>query len=263
MEAEAYSNAPGLLRRGLSELLQHLLATFTTILQEQLPGELLVPPKRPQLSRKHLQGASAYAGHLPHHSAGRQMGQMGAHTFARCLLSWRVTYWTGHSHHGAHSRVLSELPPNKGKVHSWLGSIVSATGTKPADRAGGLRPRRHRRDPRAAAAGRPKAPGVDFAGTCSVQIKFSLVLITKGTERASCAETNLGGTLQLLVDLKFLAGAFSPLVKAPHEASISACRQSIVDQAVALAKGQGEREDPLAERLEEWLSSCEVSCRLA
>ncbi len=72
------------------------------------------------------------------------------------------------------------------------------------------------------------------------------------------AETNLGGTLQLLVDLKFLAGAFSPLVKAPHEASISACRQSIVDQVVALAKGQGEREDPLAENLEEWLCSCEV-----
>ena len=95
-----------------------------------------------------------------------------------------------------------------------------------------------------------------------MQINYSLVLFTKGTERASCAETNLGGTLQLLVDLKFLAGAFSPLVKAPHEASISACRQSIMDQAVTLAKGQGEREDPLAERLEEWLTSCEVSCRL-
>ena len=51
MEAEAYSNAPGLLRRGLSELLQHLLATFTTILQEQLPGELLVLPTRSLSSR--------------------------------------------------------------------------------------------------------------------------------------------------------------------------------------------------------------------
>lgn len=39
VEAEAYSSAPGLLRRGLEELLQHLLATFTTILEEQLPGE--------------------------------------------------------------------------------------------------------------------------------------------------------------------------------------------------------------------------------
>ena len=42
VEAEAYSNAPGLLKRGLAELLQHLLATFTTILQEQLPGETLL-----------------------------------------------------------------------------------------------------------------------------------------------------------------------------------------------------------------------------
>lgn len=41
MEAEAYSNAPGLLKRGLAELLQHLLATFSTILQEQLPGKTL------------------------------------------------------------------------------------------------------------------------------------------------------------------------------------------------------------------------------
>lgn len=39
VEAEAYSSAPGLLRRGLEELLQHLLATFTTILEDQLPGE--------------------------------------------------------------------------------------------------------------------------------------------------------------------------------------------------------------------------------
>lgn len=42
VEAEAYSNAPGLLRRGLEELLQHLLATFTTILDEQLSGEALL-----------------------------------------------------------------------------------------------------------------------------------------------------------------------------------------------------------------------------
>ena len=41
VEAEAYSNAPGLLKRGLAELLQHLLATFSTILKEQLPGEAL------------------------------------------------------------------------------------------------------------------------------------------------------------------------------------------------------------------------------
>ena len=73
------------------------------------------------------------------------------------------------------------------------------------------------------------------------------------------AETNLGGTLQLLVDLKFLAGAFSPLVKAPHEASIAACKQLITDQAVDIAEGRGERPDPLAERLDAWLASCEVS----
>ncbi len=42
VEAEAYSSAPGLLRRGLEELLQHLLATFTTILDEQLSGEALL-----------------------------------------------------------------------------------------------------------------------------------------------------------------------------------------------------------------------------
>ncbi len=60
------------------------------------------------------------------------------------------------------------------------------------------------------------------------------------------------------MDLKFLAGAFSPLVKAPHEASISECRQLITDQAVALAQGEGDEPDPLAERLGAWLDSCEV-----
>ena len=78
-----------------------------------------------------------------------------------------------------------------------------------------------------------------------------------------CAETNLGGALQLLVDLKFLAGAFSPLVKAPHEASITECRQLITEQAVALAEGKGDEADPLAERLDAWLDSCEVSCSLS
>ena len=80
---------------------------------------------------------------------------------------------TGHSHHGANFRVLSELPPNKSNVHSWLGSIVSASGWVPADRAGGLRPRRHKRDPHAAAAGRPKAPEVDPAGNmlCADQVQ--------------------------------------------------------------------------------------------
>ncbi len=42
MEAEAYSNAPGLLRRVLAELLQHTLATFSTVLAEQLPGQLRI-----------------------------------------------------------------------------------------------------------------------------------------------------------------------------------------------------------------------------
>lgn len=73
-----------------------------------------------------------------------------------------------------------------------------------------------------------------------------------------CTETNLGGTLQLLVDLKFLAGAFSPLVRGPHEAAISACRQLIVEQAAAIAQGNGESQDPLAERLDAWLDSSEV-----
>lgn len=42
VEAEAYSNAPGLLRRVLAELLQHTLATFSTVLAEQLPGQLRI-----------------------------------------------------------------------------------------------------------------------------------------------------------------------------------------------------------------------------
>ena len=40
VEAETYTASPGLLRRVLAELLQHTLATFCTILAEQLPGEL-------------------------------------------------------------------------------------------------------------------------------------------------------------------------------------------------------------------------------
>ena len=39
VEAEAYSHAPGLLRRVLAELLQHALATFSTVLANELPGE--------------------------------------------------------------------------------------------------------------------------------------------------------------------------------------------------------------------------------
>ncbi len=92
-----------------------------------------------------------------------------------------------------------------------------------------------------------------LAAECSTPNSFCSLLY---------AETNLGGTLQLLVDLKFLAGAFSPLVKAPHEASIAACRQLITEQAVALAQGQSDEPDPLAERLDAWLDSCEVSCKL-
>ena len=73
------------------------------------------------------------------------------------------------------------------------------------------------------------------------------------------AETNLGGTLQLLVDLKFLAGAFSPLVNSQHEASIASCKDHILEQAMAIAEGKGERPDPLAQRLNTWLDAAEVT----
>jgi hypothetical protein len=43
VEAEMYANSPGLLRRVLAELLQHTLATFATILAEQLPGSCPAP----------------------------------------------------------------------------------------------------------------------------------------------------------------------------------------------------------------------------
>ena len=93
-------------------------------------------------------------------------------------------------------------------------------------------------------------------------IHIHLQSLCRNSKLLMCAETNLGGTLQLLVDLKFLAGAFSPLVKGPHEASISACYQLITEQAEAIARGQGEDHDPLAERLDAWLVSSQVSLLL-
>ena len=75
------------------------------------------------------------------------------------------------------------------------------------------------------------------------------------------AEINLGGTLQLLVDLKFIAGAFSPLVKASHEAVIAAARERIVTQALDIAAGETHTEDPdpLVDQLDGWLAAAEVS----
>ena len=75
------------------------------------------------------------------------------------------------------------------------------------------------------------------------------------------ADINLGGTLQLLVDLQFIAGAFSPLVRASHEAVIAAAREKIVAQALAIAAGDtasGEL-DPLSDQLESWLTTAEVT----
>jgi hypothetical protein len=78
----------------------------------------------------------------------------------------------------------------------------------------------------------------------------SVILVT--------AEINLGGTLQLLVDLQYLAGAFSPLLKGRPEGSVAAARETIVAQAVAIAAGEAEEPDPLAPRLEQWLESAKV-----
>ncbi len=75
------------------------------------------------------------------------------------------------------------------------------------------------------------------------------------------ADINLGGTLQLLVDLQLIAGAFSPLVRASHEAVIAAAREKIVAQALAIAAGDtvsGEL-DPLGDQLESWLTAAEVT----
>lgn len=62
------------------------------------------------------------------------------------------------------------------------------------------------------------------------------------------------------MDLQFLAGAFSPLVRASHEAVISAARESIVGRAVALAKGQFDEEpDPFKSHLDAWIAATEVT----
>jgi hypothetical protein len=75
------------------------------------------------------------------------------------------------------------------------------------------------------------------------------------------AEINLGGTLQLLVDLNFIAGAFSPLVKASHEAVIAATRERIVNQALDIVAGETHTEepDPLVDQLDGWLEAAEVN----
>ena len=62
------------------------------------------------------------------------------------------------------------------------------------------------------------------------------------------------------MDLKFLAGAFSPLVNSQHEASVATCKDLILEQAMAIATGKGEKPDPLAQRLSSWLDSAQVTC---
>ena len=61
------------------------------------------------------------------------------------------------------------------------------------------------------------------------------------------------------MDLKFLAGAFSPLVNSQHEASIASCKDLILEQAMAVATGKSEKPDPLAQRLNTWLDSAQVT----
>ena len=68
------------------------------------------------------------------------------------------------------------------------------------------------------------------------------------------AETNLGGTLQLLVDLQFVAGAFAPLINPGHEATLAASRELVVAQALGMA---GDEPDQAA-ALERWLRGVEV-----
>ena len=63
-----------------------------------------------------------------------------------------------------------------------------------------------------------------------------------------------------MVDLKFLAGAFSPLVNSQHEASIASGKDLILEQAMAIATGKSEKPDPLAQRLNAWLDSAQVTC---
>ena len=62
------------------------------------------------------------------------------------------------------------------------------------------------------------------------------------------------------MDLKFLAGAFSPLVNSQHEASIASGKDLILEQAMAIATGKSEKPDPLAQRLNAWLDSAQVTC---
>ncbi len=82
------------------------------------------------------------------------------------------------------------------------------------------------------------------------------------------AETSLGGVLQLLVDLQYLAGALSPLVAPSHEAVIGPARELILSRALELAgapsksSANGRQEkvsnEEDAERLERWLQGVEV-----
>lgn len=78
--------------------------------------------------------------------------------------------------------------------------------------------------------------------------------------RSACAgaETNLGGTLQLLVDLQYLAGAFSPLVSPAHEAVIGSARDLILTQALESVSSSGAGAGSAQQQLEQWLQGVEV-----
>ena len=70
------------------------------------------------------------------------------------------------------------------------------------------------------------------------------------------AETNLGGALQLLVDLQYIAGALSPLAAPTHDAVVAAARERILRHVLGtLGAGAGGAEGG---RLEAWLQGVEV-----
>ncbi len=82
---------------------------------------------------------------------------------------------------------------------------------------------------------------------------------------ATRAEANLGGTLQLRVDLEYLDRAFAPLsVRGQHDVIVAAAREATMKQALEIAAGDAgnawdEQPDPLAGgALEAWLASVEV-----
>ena len=79
------------------------------------------------------------------------------------------------------------------------------------------------------------------------------------------AEANLGGALQLLVDLQYIAGALSPLAAPSHEAVVTSARELILGHVVGMlgaASGSGSgsnwQSSDEGERLQAWLQGVEV-----